>query len=60
MRYSARKLTTKDVELIRQLIEEREELKRKARELSASRIAEKFEVHPRTIERLTSGQYWNA
>ena len=59
------KLTEDDVRLIRQLVAERTELVRRARQLrdesrklSNRHIAEKFGVTSRTIERLLSGEQW--
>ncbi len=52
------KLTESDIELIRALIEHREELKKSASELTNAKIAEKFGVHQRTIERVTQGFGW--
>ena len=52
------KLTDDDVKMIRQLIEHREELKRQASELTAAKIAEKFGVHIRTIDRVSTGENW--
>lgn len=59
------KLDEDDVRLIRQLVAERTELVRRARQLrdesrklSNRRIAEKFGVTSRTIERLLSGEQW--
>lgn len=52
------RLTEDDVRLIRQLVEQRDELIRRARELTNARIAEKFDVHRRTIDRVTSGEGW--
>lgn len=52
------KLDENDVANIRALIREREEYKCKAKSLTASKIAEKFDVHRRTIERITAGEVW--
>ena len=52
------KLTEADVLLIRQLIEHREDLRRQAAELTAKKIAEKFGVHVRTIDRISIGESW--
>lgn len=52
------KLTEHDVILIRQLIEERRKLARKIKELSNKKIAEKFGVHLRTIDRVSNGETW--
>jgi hypothetical protein len=53
------KLTESDVLLIRSLVEHREHLKDQARMLTNQRIAEKFGVHQRTIDRITAGESWN-
>lgn len=52
------KLTDDDVRLIRELVSHRNDLVRQARDLSAIKIAEKFDVHHRTIERVTQGESW--
>jgi len=52
------RLTDDDVRAIRQLISERSELLRQARELSNRKIAEKFGVHFRTIDRIATGETW--
>lgn len=52
------KLNESDVKLIRGLIKERDRLKREISELTNEKIAEKFAVHRRTIERLSSGETW--
>ena len=53
------KLTNDDVRNIRALIDHREELKRQASLLSNKRLAEKYDVHQRTIEKLSSGFSWS-
>ena len=52
------KLCEDDVRLILSLVEHREKLKREAKNLTNARIAEKFSVHIRTIDRITSGESW--
>lgn len=52
------KLTNQDVKNIRALINYREGIKAEASELSNKKIAEKFEVHVRTIDRISSGENW--
>lgn len=52
------KLNEDDVAKINALIEHREALKRQARELSNSKLAEKFDVHVRTIDRIGTGETW--
>jgi hypothetical protein len=50
------KLTPDDIRLIKQLVAERERLKREAAKLTNAAIAVKFDVHQRTIDRVTSHQ----
>jgi len=50
------KLTPDDIRLIRELVAERERLKREAAKLTNAAIAVKFEVHQRTIDRVTTRQ----
>ena len=57
-RHRNSKLTEDDVRLIRQLLDERAEHLRKAKELSARRIAEKFEVNVRTIDKIGYRESW--
>ena len=52
------RLTEGDVRIIRELIEERVRLHKEARALTNKRIAEKFGVHIRTIDRINSGETW--
>jgi len=52
------KLTEEDVALIRAMVEEREEMKQKLRNVTNAKIAEKFGVHVRTIDRVTTGENW--
>lgn len=52
------KLTDDDVRLIRGLVERRNQLIQEARTLTNARIAEKFDVHQRTIDRVTSRAGW--
>jgi len=53
------KLTEEDVALIRAMVEEREEMKQKLRNVTNAKIAEKFGVHIRTIDRITQGRGWS-
>jgi len=53
------KLTESDVNLIRELIDYRESLKREIKTMRNSDIAEKFNVHVRTIDRVSSGYTWS-
>lgn len=52
------KLNERDVEIIRELVSIRDEYKRQASELTNKKIAEKFGVHQRTIDRITAGENW--
>lgn len=52
------KLDEGDVALIRQLVEERERHRQAASELTNAKLAEKFGVHVRTIDRVTTGENW--
>lgn len=52
------KLDESDVANIRQIVSDRELLKRAAAELTNAKIAEKFGVHRRTIDRITAGEAW--
>lgn len=52
------KLDEAAVALIRQLIAERDELKRQASELTNAKLAEKFGVHVRSIDRISAGESW--
>lgn len=52
------KLNESDVRHIRLLIEHREKLKQQAKALSNARLADKFGVHCRTIDRICTGEGW--
>jgi hypothetical protein len=52
------KLCESDVMMIRELVAERNYHKRQASALTNAKIAEKFGVHVRTIDRVTSGENW--
>ena len=52
------KISEEDAALIRSLIREREMLKRQAAALTNAKIAEKFGVHTRTIDRISAGFGW--
>jgi len=52
------KLTEDDVALIWQLVEERDRHKAAAAALTNAKLAEKFGVHVRTIDRVTTGENW--
>jgi uncharacterized protein YutE (UPF0331/DUF86 family) len=52
------KLDEHDAALIRALIRRRDTLLREAAQISNHKIAEKFDVHVRTIERISTGETW--
>lgn len=52
------KLSEDDVKLIRAAAVERERLRAEARQLSNVALAEKFEVHERTIEKVLQFETW--
>jgi len=52
------KLDESDITVIRELVSEREYHKRQASHLTNAKIAEKFGVHVRTIDRVTAGENW--
>lgn len=52
------KLDESDVALIRGMVAEREAMKAKLREVTNAKIAEKFGVRVRTIDRVTTGENW--
>jgi FixJ family two-component response regulator len=52
------KLTEDDIRLIRSFMAEREQMKAMLRGMTNQAIAEKFDVHRRTIDRITSGETW--
>lgn len=54
-----KRLTDDDVRLIRELLEEREERRRAADELTIQRIADKFDVDRTTITRIANGRYYS-
>ena len=51
-------LTKDDVRLIRQCAEERARLINEARKLSNKKLAEKFGVHKRTIDKIAGYRGW--
>ena len=55
-RRARRKLTDSDRDCIEGLLKIREEMKRQISELTNAKIAEKMEVHTRTIDRITSAR----
>jgi len=52
------KLNEDDVRHILRLVAHREQLKRQAAALTNAKIAEKFDVHQRTIDRITAKTSW--
>lgn len=52
------RLTDDDVRNIRALIKHRSDLLSQAKQLTNRRIAEKYGVHFRTIDRIASGETW--
>lgn len=52
------KLDEDDVALIREMVAEREQTKAWISQMTNAKIAEKFGVHVRTIDRVTSGENW--
>ena len=52
------KLTNDDIRLIRGLVEHRDRLKAELKNLTNKAIADKFCVHFRTIDRITSYENW--
>ena len=58
-RNATNKLTVDDVRLIREAHQHKQsEINRLNRELSAKALAEKFEVHHRTIEKVLTYETW--
>ncbi len=53
------KLDETDVKNIHGLVNYRNQLKAKLAELTNAKIAEKFGVHVRTIDRATTGENWS-
>ena len=53
------KLTEADVLNIRQIVEHRDKLKAELKTLTNAKIAEKYNVHYRTIDRVTAFENWN-
>lgn len=52
------KLNEIDVQLVLDLVLEREALKKQLKCLTNEALAEKFGVHQRTIDRITAGESW--
>ena len=52
------KLNEADVRLILDCVSERERLRKEANSLSNEALAQKFDVHVRTIERITQRRGW--
>lgn len=53
------KLTEDDVSNILEIVRDREEMRTKLRSMTNRALAEKFEVHQRTIDKITSGLSWS-
>lgn len=53
------KLTEDDVRLILAVVDDREKLKRQLAGLTNAKLAEKFGVHRRTIDRITACGGWS-
>lgn len=56
--HTSAKLTADDVRLIQALANEREELLAQARRITNAALAEKFEVHRNTINKIIGGRAW--
>lgn len=54
----AAKLTDDDIRIIRQLIADRDALRAEASKLRNKDIAKKFDVHPRTIDKISTRRTW--
>lgn len=52
------KLTEDDVRLILAVVDERERIKQQLRQMTNAKLAEKFGVHVRTIDRVTACGGW--
>jgi hypothetical protein len=52
------KLTPDDLRLIKNLVAEREKLLQQAKKLTNAIIAQKFDVHPNTIDRVARRQIY--
>jgi len=52
------KLTEDDVRLIREIVDEREAMRRRLKTMTNAAIARKFGVHLRTIDRVATGETW--
>lgn len=52
------KLSESDVRAIREIVEYREKLKSELKSLTNESLADKFEVHIRTIDKVTAGYTW--
>jgi len=53
------KLTEHDVKMINALVSDRNAALEKAKALTNAKLAEKFGVHKRTIDRITTGENWS-
>jgi len=52
------KLDEHDIKNIRQIVEDRERIKKELSFMSNAALAEKYGVHYRTIGRITAGESW--
>jgi hypothetical protein len=52
------KLTADDVRLIRELLAERDRLRKELKELSLPKVAAKFEIHPLAVYRIYHRDTW--
>lgn len=57
-RHYKHKITREDVRLMRQLVDERARLLAEAKKLTDAKIAEKFDVHPNTVWKVTRYESW--
>ena len=58
-RHNTSGLTLDDIKLIKLLLGEKDELKEQLKKLSNRKIAEKFNVNRRTIDRIQSGETYS-
>lgn len=53
------KLNENDIKNIRQIVLDREQMRKALSAMSNAALAEKFNVHYRTIDRITAGENWS-
>jgi hypothetical protein len=58
MKPAKRKLTLCEVQEIREAERLREDLRKRASRLSNARLAERYGVHQRTVEKVLAGETW--